>query len=61
MCEGAPFGLDGRRTGHSFTSGGNGHGRCECGAFSPTELPSANQRKAWHRHHKLEVLLPTTP
>lgn len=35
--------------------GGYGYALCACGATSPTPLPSAYQRKAWHRSHKAEV------
>lgn len=35
--------------------GSDGHGKCSCGALSGL-LPSNNQRKAWHRLHKAEIL-----
>jgi hypothetical protein len=34
---------------------GKGRGLCSCGAVSPI-LPSAYQRKKWHRAHKSEGL-----
>ena len=33
---------------------GEGRGVCRCGAYSDI-LPSAHQRKKWHREHKREV------
>lgn len=34
--------------------GGDGHGRCSCGAESD-HLTSGAARKAWHREHKRQV------
>lgn len=61
--EGAPFTRQGccsdeqqpMRTGRLLMStGGEGHGLCECGAQSE-HLGSSTRRKAWHREHKAEV------
>lgn len=35
-------------------TGGEGKGKCSCGALSP-KLTSGTQRKAWHRAHKTEI------
>lgn len=35
-------------------TGGEGKGKCSCGALSP-KLTSGTQRKAWHRAHKAEI------
>lgn len=48
--EGHPCDATGRRS-----WGSDGHGKCSCGALSES-LPSNNQRKAWHRLHKAEIL-----
>lgn len=37
----------------------DGKCRCLCGRTSPS-LPSNRQRKAWHRQHKLNVILGQT-
>lgn len=34
--------------------GGLGRALCECGVTSPL-LPSAGQRKSWHRDHKADI------
>lgn len=56
--EGAPHGDDGVRiiTGNGRYLGvaGVGRARCSCGELSPV-LPSAYQRKAWHRAHKADA------
>ena len=56
--EGAPHDDNGNRIGTrspwGIGTGGPGRARCACGALSDV-LPSAPQRKAWHRHHKTEV------
>lgn len=44
---------DGRRVNY-WTTAGQGHAVCRCGAYS-THLPSAAARKRWHRAHKAEV------
>lgn len=36
------------------TVGGGGRGRCSCGEFSAW-LPSAAERKRWHKGHKADV------
>lgn len=66
LCEGAAF-RDGSCTttpcaGHLMhrhrvrwnSVGGPGHALCACGVLSP-HLPSAAQRRAWHRAHKQDV------
>lgn len=52
--EGAPHDDHGKRIGWRGVSG-EGRARCSCGALSEP-LPSASQRKAWHRTHKAEVV-----
>lgn len=53
--EGAPHTAKGQLIHRGrITTGGTGHGKCSCGAFSP-ELPSGTQRRAWHREHKAEI------
>jgi hypothetical protein len=59
VFEGAPHGDNGERLfigrGRFWGGvGGEGRGKCACGALSPV-LPSAVKRKAWHREHKAEV------
>lgn len=51
--EGAPHDDRGHRTNGVGVSG-DGRAKCRCGAMSEV-LPSANQRKAWHRTHKAEI------
>jgi hypothetical protein len=48
------------RVGNYSSTGGWGHGLCQCGATSP-HLSSANQRKAWHVGHKAEVKAGVAP
>lgn len=55
--EGAPHDAYGHRivsNGGWAGTGGPGRAACRCGALSPV-LPSANQRKAWHREHKAQA------
>lgn len=54
--EGAPHGDNGYpiHYGGFISSGGDGRGKCECGALSDW-LTSGNTRKAWHRAHKAEI------
>lgn len=57
MNEGAAFDDDGnRKTFGLFVLGvaGEGRAKCFCGEMSEV-LPSASQRKAWHRQHKADV------
>lgn len=49
--EGAPFNGQRKRIGAGWSTSGEGRALCSCGALSPV-LPSANQRKVWHRQHK---------
>ena len=51
--EGSAVDSKGRRI-YPGTIGGTGMARCSCGTKSEV-LTSGNQRKAWHRAHKLEV------
>lgn len=52
--EGSPHDAHGRRTDSFRSTAGEGRGKCSCGTLSPF-LPSATQRKAWHRTHKDEI------
>ena len=36
------------------STGGQGYGKCECGAMSP-EIGGRKYRREWHRQHKAEV------
>ena len=51
--EGAPHREDRSRIGWNGTAG-KGRGLCSCGALSDV-LPSASQRKQWHREHKQTI------
>lgn len=54
IFEGAPHDAQGRRIGFSGT-GGEGRGRCSCGALSEV-LASSTKRRGWHRDvHKAEI------
>jgi hypothetical protein len=51
--EGAPFDDQGNRSyAWAWSVSGVGRAKCHCGMLSPV-LPSARQRKAWHRAHKI--------
>ena len=65
--EGAPFSSPGCRNGSCVgiprvmklnqywgSVGGDGHGKCSCGAESD-HLASGAARRAWHREHKRQV------
>lgn len=52
-AEGAAFDVSGVRL-HQRTIAGEGYGFCQCGARSE-QLPSARQRKQWHRSHKQQM------
>lgn len=52
-AEGAPHDERGDRIG-SNTVSGIGRGLCACGATSDV-LPSAGQRRRWHREHKQAI------
>lgn len=54
--EGAPHDEAGNRITRGFGPpgiGGSGRAKCGCGTLSPV-LPSAYQRKQWHRAHKAD-------
>lgn len=37
-----------------LSTGGQGHGKCECGAIS-TKSGGRKYRREWHRQHKAEI------
>lgn len=62
VAEGAPFDHLRRRYSSILGGvGGAGHAKCSCGQFSPAPIPSAYQRKQWHRDHKIIALTEQPP